>query len=144
MMLADAEDVEPGLIREPRGAEDLGVALLCRERAPGKRIGCDVTEGVDAEFHASPEAYRGEPTCTLVVAVGSRLYNPVSSGQCSACPSARLASTCRWTSSLPMRTGPEIRGSCSGTRLATGEGPWPVSPQHGKGVIFAPPAGRTV
>ena len=51
MMLADAEHVEAGLIGELGGGEHFGIALGGGNRAAGRRIGRDVAEGVDANFH---------------------------------------------------------------------------------------------
>jgi hypothetical protein len=59
VVLADAEDVEPGLVGELGGGEDLGIALGHGNRAPAVRVGRDVAEGVEAEFQGrSPEELR--------------------------------------------------------------------------------------
>ena len=51
VMLAEGIDRDPGLVGEVRRGEDLGIALLDADHAPGGRVGRHVGEGVEADFH---------------------------------------------------------------------------------------------
>ena len=58
-MLADAEDIEPRLIGQLGGGDDLGIALPHRDRATGLRIICDIAEGIETQFHRlTPRPWR--------------------------------------------------------------------------------------
>ncbi len=50
-MFAHADDVEPRFIGEDRHVNHLPHPLAWRRRAPGARIGDQIAESVEAEFH---------------------------------------------------------------------------------------------
>ena len=52
VVLADAEDVEPELIRELDLLEQIGQPLLLRDRPARLRIGRAVGERIEAKLHA--------------------------------------------------------------------------------------------
>src|SRR6185437_11003039 len=53
-MLADAEGIEPRLIGEFGRRDDLAIALLHPGGSAGLRIGGDIAESIETQFHARP------------------------------------------------------------------------------------------
>ena len=52
-MLSHREHVEPHRVRELCRRDDLGVACCHRDRLAGMRIGSDVGEGIEPDFHVA-------------------------------------------------------------------------------------------
>ncbi len=80
VVLADAEDVEPDLIRELDLLDEVAQALPGRDRAPCRRVGGHLAEAVEADLHG--HALYGRSTGCRAVGRPVSIQHKVTTGAC--------------------------------------------------------------